>query len=143
MSIDFEFLPHTFKGLYASEQSQKIWSYLNQARSVIRMQAVSDVGKPAVLAVEEGLLNECGVKERVKHDLKQGQSDEADSDENKKTPPIESKSADDKHNDRIKQMIGAMVRQVMEHHGYQLHANNVKIPNSKIFYSAASYRKSS
>lgn len=125
MSIDFEFLPHTFKGLYASEQSQKIWSYLNQERSVIRMQAVSDVGKPAVLAVEEGLLDRQLVLERIKHDSVQDKSDE------------------DKHNDRIKQMIGAMVRQVMERHGYQLHANNVKIPNSKIFYSAASYRKSS
>jgi|JI10StandDraft_1071094.scaffolds.fasta_scaffold160715_3 hypothetical protein len=141
MSAKFEFVANTFKALYAEEQGQAIWNYLNTEKSVIRMEAVSDVGKPAVLAVEEGLLSECGVKERVVHGLKQGQSDEADSDENKKTVRI--KSTDDRHNDRIKQMIGAMVRQVMEHHGYQLHANNVKIPNSKIFYSAASYRKSS
>jgi len=125
MSADFEFVANTFKVLYAEEQGQSIWSHLNTEKSVIRMQAVSDVGKPAVLAVEEGLLNECGVKERVKHTSEQD------------------KSTEDRHNDRIKQMIGAMVRQVMEHHGYQLHANNVKIPNSKIFYSAASYRKSS
>lgn len=130
MSADFEFVTHTFKALYAEAQGRAIWNYLNTEKSVIRMEAVSDVGKPAVLAVEEGLLNECGVKERVIHDSKQGQSDKGKSDE-------------DKHNDRIKQMIGAMVRQVMEHQGYQLHANNVKIPNSKIFYSAASYRKSS
>lgn len=125
MSADFEFVANTFKALYADEQGRAIWNYLNTEKSVIRMEAVSDVGKPAVLAVEEGLLNECGVKERGKHDSNQAKSDE------------------DKRNDRIKQMIGAMVRQVMEHHGYQLHANNVKIPNSKIFYSAASYRKSS
>lgn len=124
MSADFEFVANTFKALYAEEQGKAIWNYLNTEKSVTRMEAVSDVGKPAVLAVEEGLLSQCGVLERVKH------------------ISLPNKSDDDKHNDRIKQMIGAMVRQVMEHHGYQLHANNVKIPNSKIFYSAASYRKS-
>jgi C4-dicarboxylate-specific signal transduction histidine kinase len=81
------------------------------------MEAVSDVGKPALLAIEKGLVQKGLISERDKI-----------SDENKA------------QFDRLKQMLGAMVRQVLEGNGYQLHASNVKVPNSKVFYSASSYR---
>ncbi len=41
--------------------------------------------------------------------------------------------------DRVKQMIGRMVRQIMEHHGYRLDQVGVRIPNGELFTSAARY----
>ena len=44
--------------------------------------------------------------------------------------------------DRYKQMIGHMVRQIMEHHGYQLDRSGVKIRRpGNMFYSASKYKE--
>ncbi|HQW54385.1 MAG TPA: hypothetical protein PLU69_10625 [Acinetobacter sp.] len=118
MNADFKFVTKTFGALYATEQGQRIWRYLNEETSVIRMMAVSDVGKPALLAVESRLISDFGVFER-----------ENVTEENKA------------QFDRLKQMIGAMVRQILEYYGYKLHSNNVKVPSSKVFYSASLYKK--
>ena len=49
---------------------------------------------------------------------------------------------DDKiREDRNKQMIGRMVRQIMECHGYSLDRTGVKIRNGDLFVTAARYRK--
>jgi hypothetical protein len=40
--------------------------------------------------------------------------------------------------DRIKQMMGHMVRQIMEHKGYALHQGNVKISSANNIFSRAS-----
>ncbi len=117
MSTSFSFVTKTFADIYATEQGQNIWEFFNESSSVIRMQAVSDVGKPALLAVESRLLSDFGVLERANV-----------ADENKA------------QFDRLKQMMGAMVRQVMEHNGYKLHSSNVKTPSSKVFYSASLYK---
>lgn len=107
----------TFSDIYKSSNGEAIWDFFNEPISIARMQAVSDVSKPALLAVENLLIQKGLISER-----------DAVSDENKA------------QFDRLKQMLGAMVRQAMENNGYQLHASNVKVPNSKVFYSASSYR---
>ncbi|MCB1657953.1 MAG: hypothetical protein KDI39_06970 [Pseudomonadales bacterium] len=107
----------TFSDIYQSSKGQEIWDFLNEAISINRMAAVSDVGKPALLAIESLLIKKGFISER------------------------DSVSGEHKAQfDRLKQMLGAMVRQVMENNGYQLHSNNVKVPNSKVFYSASSYK---
>jgi hypothetical protein len=115
---NFEFVTKTFGDLYKTEQGQKIWKFLNDPISIARMQAVSDVGKPALLGVESLLIDNFQIQDR------------------------ESVSEKDKAQfDRLKQMLGAMARQVMEANGYKLHSNNVKVPNSQVFFSASRYTK--
>jgi hypothetical protein len=118
MNDFFEFTTKTFSSIYETEQGQKIWKFLNEPTSVARMQAVSDVGKPALLAVERFLIGDYQVQERASV-----------------------KEKDKAQFDRLKQMLGAMVRQVMEAHGYKLKSNNVKVPDSKVFFSASRYTK--
>lgn len=43
--------------------------------------------------------------------------------------------------DRVKQMCGNMVRQVMEHHGYHWERNGVSIKNKILFSRASRYKK--
>lgn len=117
MGSDLMFQTKTFSDIYQSQQGKEIWLFLNEPISIARMQAVSDVGKPALLAIEKGLVQKGLISER------------------------DNVSEDNKAQfDRLKQMLGAMVRQVLEGNGYQLHASNVKVPNSKVFYSASSYK---
>ncbi len=49
---------------------------------------------------------------------------------------------DDVRADRIKQMVGHMVRQIMEAEGYQLNASHVPVRIGKLFTKASRYRKS-
>ena len=118
MSDCFEFTTKTFGSIYETEQGQKIWKFLNKPTSVDRMKAVSDVGKPALLGVEDSLIDSFQVQEKASVTEK-----------------------DKAQFYRLKQMLGAMVRQVMEAHGYKLKASNVKVPNSKVFFSASRYTK--
>jgi phage baseplate assembly protein W len=97
-----------------SDYGPKLWSFLNDPISIARMQAVSDVGKPALLGVERGLINEFKIHAW------------ADAEGKAKY-------------DRLKQMIGAMVKQIMERTGYRLKSSNVKVPTSTIFYSTSLY----
>jgi hypothetical protein len=41
--------------------------------------------------------------------------------------------------DRMKQMAGRMTRQIMERHAYRLDQAGVRIPNGRLFSSAARY----
>ncbi len=45
------------------------------------------------------------------------------------------------HEDRYKQMIGRMARQVMENAGYSLDQNGVRISSKILFTSASRYKK--
>lgn len=118
MNDFFEFKTKTFGNIYETEQGQKLWRFLNDPTSIIRMQAVSDVGKPALLAVESRLIDDFQVQER------------------------ESVQEKDKAQfDRLKQMLGAMVRQVMEDNGYKLQSSNVKVSSSQVFSRASRYIK--
>lgn len=118
MSDFFDFQAGTFANIYKTELGQQLWMFLNEPVSVARMQAVSDVGKPALLGIDNLLISDFQFSERASVTEK-----------------------DKPQFDRLKQMLGAMVRQVMESRGYKLQSNNVKTPSSKVFYSASLYTK--
>ncbi len=114
----------SFAKLYATEQGQAIWQHLNKPESVARMQAVSDVGIPALLAVERGLALDFGILDRDHKVL-------ATSEEQSK-------------NDSLERMCGNMVRQVLELNGYTQcnKKKSVPVPSSKVFLEAALYERS-
>jgi hypothetical protein len=118
MSTDFEFKTKTCLDLYETNQGRALWEFLNEPISIARMQAVSDVGKPALLGIEKSLIDDFSVPTRATVS-----------------------DADKPQFDRLKQMLGAMVRQVMERQGYKLKSNNIKVPHSAIFYSASLYTR--
>jgi hypothetical protein len=120
MNAKYEFKTKTHLDIYETAQGRELWDFLNDPISIARMQAVSDVGKPALLGVEKGLIDKFSIQAR------------ADVNENDKA-----------QFDRLKQMLGAMVRQIMERTGYRLKSNNIKVPHSTIFYSASLYTKDS
>ncbi|WP_298236602.1 hypothetical protein [uncultured Azohydromonas sp.] len=101
------FEARSYSGLASTPLGQKLWNYLNRPESVLRMQAASDLERPALQALEEGLLQEFGDKVM---------------------------------DDRVKQMIGAMTRQVMERVGYVWVRNNVPLAGVP-FSRASKYRR--
>ncbi len=116
-----EFNSKNFVELYRTEQGQKLWQFLNTEKSIIQMKTASDLNKPALLGIEKDLLRS-GLMQTKEQ--------------------IENLKIDGKIYDRTKQMLGAMVRQVMESEGYQLHSKNMRVvTNSKIFYAATLYRE--
>lgn len=97
-----------FESLAASPLGQQLWALLNEAEARIRMRTASDLGRPAVEALEEQLLERFGDK------------------------VLE---------DRVKQMIGHMTRQVMAQEGYVVDAQNVKITGGAPFSRGTRYRR--
>ena len=53
-----DFSARTFEREYRSPDGQKLWSVLNRADVVARMETASDLGRPALEAVEDILLEE-------------------------------------------------------------------------------------
>ena len=113
-----EYQTKNFYDLYQTEQGKKLWDFLNTVRAKIQMETASDLKKPALLGIEKDLL---------KLSLIQNNSVDFD---------VQGK----KEYDRTKQMLGSMVKQIMEEMGYMIHSSNVKTPSSKIFYSATVYK---
>jgi len=108
-----EFNSKNFVELYRTEQGQKLWQFLNTEKSIIQMKTASDLNKPALLGIEKDLLRS-GLMQTKEQ--------------------IENLKIDGKIYDRTKQMLGAMVRQVMESEGYQLHSKNMRVvTNSKLY----------
>jgi len=105
------YIPETFSSLFNTDLGQRLWAFLNEHETVLRMKTASDLGKPALEGVEEPLL----------------ESFEAD--------------VDTLTEDRWKQMIGHMTRQVMAAAGYVIAQQNVKV-NSAVFTRATRYDKS-
>ena len=104
--------------IYPGDKGLKIWDFLNERDTVVRMQAVSDIGKPALLAIEKKLISDFGIIEK----------------ENQKQISSEEKLK----NDNLKRMIGSMVKQVLEQNGY-VWVKSSKVTNSKLFSTAALY----
>ena len=115
-----EFNSKNFVELYQTEHGQKLWQFLNTEKAIIQMKTASDLNKPALLGIEKDLL-----RSGLMHTKEQ----------------IETLGIDGKVYDRTKQMLGAMVRQVMESEGYLLHSKNMRVASSKIFYAATLYRE--
>jgi hypothetical protein len=113
-----DFNSKQFPDIYPGDKGLKIWDFLNERDTVVRMQAVSDIGKPALLAIEKKLISDFGIIEK----------------ENQKQISSEEKLK----NDNFKRMIGSMVKQVLEQNGY-VWVKSSKVTNSKLFSTAALY----
>ena len=113
-----DFNSKQFPDIYPGDKGLTIWNFLNERETVVRMQAVSDIGKPALLAIEKNLIFDFGIIEK----------------ENQKQISSEEKSK----NDNLKRMIGSMVKQVLEQNGY-VWVKSSKVTNSKLFSTAALY----
>jgi len=98
--------PSVFANLAESELGRRLWRFLNQDDSIIRMETATELGRPAVEGLEKPLLEAFG---------------EAVLD------------------DRVKQMIGHMVRQIMESQGFVHEMKNVKITSGAPFSRASRY----
>lgn len=102
-----DFDPAQFQNEYATPLGQDLWRFLNRDDIFARMETATDLGQPALQAVEDQLLATFGEAVLA---------------------------------DRIKQMIGRMVRQVMEGHGFEHVTSDVRL-NSVPFYKASRYRR--
>lgn len=106
-----EYDPGNFKSLAESPLGKKLWPFLNRPDIVTRMDTATDLGNPAVAGIEEALLAEFG-----------------------------DEFGEEILDDRVKQMIGHMVRQIMEAEGYEIEKQNVTIA-SAVFAKGTRYRR--
>lgn len=104
----FPYIPGNFSTLAASPLGIELWTFLNRPDSRLRMCTASDLGRPALEAIEELLLQEFNDKVL---------------------------------DDRVKQMIGHMTRQVMENEGYVIDAKDVKMTGGAPFVRATRYKR--
>ena len=96
-----------FASTYEGENGRAIWTFLNEADNVVRMETATYLSRPAVEPLSPYLLDRFG---------------------------------DTGRQDRLKQMIGHMVRQLLESRGYRVDRNNVRITREgNIFASATRY----
>lgn len=99
--------PDSFTSLYTTPLGQRLWEFLNREETVARLEAASELGKPAVEGISEQLLEAFDADALI---------------------------------DRVKQMIGHMTRQIMEHHGWELDLPQVRIQGVP-FSKAARYKR--
>ena len=100
----------SFSDLAGTDLGVRLWSFMNEKEAVIRMETATYLSRPALEALQPVLIERFGSE--VSND----------------------------NNDRIKQMLGRMARQVMEHHGYHLDQMGVRLRRSELFLSAARYK---
>ncbi|MDV2862098.1 hypothetical protein [Phytobacter ursingii] len=106
-----DFNAGNFSDLAESDLGKRLWAFMNERETVVRMEAATYLSRPALEVVQPYLIERFGNK------------------------------VSNENNDRIKQMIGKMARQVMEHHGYQLDQMGVRLRRNELFLSAARYKK--
>lgn len=106
-----DFNAGNFSDLAESGFGKRLWAFMNERETVVRMEAATYLSRPALEVVQPYLIERFG------------------------------NEVSNENNDRIKQMIGKMARQVMEHHGYQLDQMGVRLRRNELFLSAARYKK--
>lgn len=106
------YIPGTFAKLAGEPEGKALWEFLNTPESVLRMETASYLKRPALEALQPSLIKAFG-------EIYQ----------------------DDEQGDRWKQMTGNMARQILEHHGYEMEQERVKIRTPELFSRAARYRK--
>lgn len=106
-----DFNAGNFSDLAESDLGKRLWALMNERETVVRMEAATYLSRPALEVVQPYLIERFG------------------------------NEVSNENNDRIKQMIGKMARQVMEHHGYQLDQMGVRLRRNELFLSAARYKK--
>jgi hypothetical protein len=99
-----------FSDLSETPLGKKLWSFLNERETVIRMTTASDLGKPAVAGLGSRTLLVKLFGEEVT-------------------------------GDRWKQLIGHMVRQVMEAEPFGLDAQGLKVGDDSMFSKGSRYRR--
>jgi hypothetical protein len=106
-----------FRSRFDTPHGRALWALVNEPECVHRMEALSDIGKSAVWALEQPLLRAglMATKAQI------GKKDKADW-------------------ERDKQMMGRMVKVVMESRGYALQPTSLKF-GGLIFSSGSTYRK--
>ena len=103
--------PSFYRRVFNTPLGQNLWDFLNQPSTIAGMQRVSDEGRPAVKFLEEEL------PRRLKQAV-----------------------ARNSNADLIKQMIGNMVRQVLEENGYRHHSHGHLVrPEGGLFRSGSRY----
>ncbi|MBI9031440.1 hypothetical protein JEZ13_05515 [bacterium] len=103
-----------FAQLAETDFGTKLWEFLNEQDTFIRMETATRLYRPAV----EGIAKELLI--RFKDDFA-------------------SLEASDYL--RIKQMIGHMTKQVMARHGYHVYMKNVRVITSNLFSKGTRYSK--
>ena len=101
----------SFADLYETDLGSRLWQFLTEGDNFIRMETASYLSRPALEPVQPFLIQKFG-----------------------------SEVLNDKNN-RLKQMMGHMVRQIMEHHGYKLDQTDQKLRNNDLFSRASRYTK--
>lgn len=105
-----EYMPARFSSTFVAEQGADIWSFLNKAENLVRMETATYLSRPAAEPLSPFLLSKFG-------------------------PQV--------GKDRVKQMIGHMIRQILEARGYHLDRSNVRITTEgNMFTSATRYKLS-
>ncbi|WP_321927218.1 hypothetical protein [Burkholderia sp. BCC1998] len=106
------FNPRSYSDVSGRPESARLWAFLNRESSKIKMMTASDLGRPALEAVSDELLEE-----------------------------FDDQFADNyPQRDRFKQMAGAMARQVMEASGYEWVRDNIPLSGAP-FSRASKYRR--
>jgi hypothetical protein len=100
--------PDKFEKLYRQQDGELLWRFLLEHDNLVRMEAASYLGRPAVEPLSPALMQRFGGEVAQ---------------------------------NRIKRMIGHMVRQIMEARGFVLDRTGVLIRRrGNIFYCASRYR---
>lgn len=102
-----------FGGYFKQKLGQNIWNFLMEEIVVFRMVCFSDAKRPAVEGIDEEFDNVFGKLLPAKQNEK----------------------------DKIKQMTGHMIRQIMEGHGLNLDVQGIKIRKSRVFTVASRYKR--
>lgn len=106
---DSAYEPGRFADLADSPLGKRLWRFLLEQESVLRLEVASELRHPAVEGVAESLLERFGSDVRP---------------------------------DRVKQMVGHMVRQVLEARGFVLDAQNLRTRfGAGLFSRASRYRR--
>jgi hypothetical protein len=103
--------PGQFKDLFETDLGRRLWEYLTDATSVLRMETACELGRPAVEGIAVHLEESFG-------------------------PEI----ASDPAKLRWKQMVGHMTRQVLEKYGFQVDMQGVRVSRGTLFSKATRYR---
>jgi hypothetical protein len=100
--------PGRFSSTYQNNDGKEIWTFLNSAENLLRMETATYLSRPAAEPLSPFLLQEFGTGIRE---------------------------------DRMKQMIGHMIRQALESRGYAIDRSNVRITTQgNMFTSASRYK---
>ena len=101
-----EYIPEQFASLAHSNLGKRLWAFLLEPQTIVRLETATALERPAVEGIEEQIL------QRFDADVME---------------------------DRVKQMIGHMTRQIMESHGYVVAQGGVRMTNGAPFSRATRY----